>query len=82
MTAADPGYGFVAADIPEVGMGVVADWRGLGVGRRLLSELLERHPVMSLSVDTDNVGAAGLYRSLGFVDVVIVGTSVTMLMRP
>ncbi len=79
MPAEDPGYGFVAPEVPEVGMSVSPAWRGRGVGRRLLVTLLERHPTMSLSVDTDNTGAAGLYRSLGFADVATVGTSVTML---
>ncbi len=81
MTADDPGYGFVALDIPELGMAVVAPWRGRGVGRRLLRDLLDRHPVMSLSVDDENVGAERLYTSSGFVVVASVGTSKTMVRR-
>ena len=79
MTADDPGYGFVAADVPEVGMAVVDEWRGLGVGTRLLADLIERHPVMSLSVDTDNTGAMRLYERLGFVATGVDGTATTML---
>ena len=82
MDADDPGWGFVDADIPEVGMAVVAGMRGRGIGRRLLVELLERHPVMSLSVDKDNLPAIGLYESLGFITVAEEGTALTMLHRP
>lgn len=80
-TAHDPSYGFVSADVPEVGMAVVADRRGKGVGRALLMYLLDRHPTMSLSVDNDNVSARRLYESLGFVDLRADGTSVTMIRR-
>ncbi len=34
---------------------------------------------MSLSVDDENVGAVGLYRSIGFVPVESVGGSTTMV---
>lgn len=40
-TEADPGYGFVAEDVPELAMAVVASHRGQGVGRLLLSGLIE-----------------------------------------
>jgi predicted kinase/GNAT superfamily N-acetyltransferase len=81
MPADDPGYGFVAAGIPELGMAVVPTHRGRGVGRALLGALLGRNPVMSLSVDRDNEGAHRLYESLGFVDVEHVGTATTMIRR-
>ena len=38
--AGDPGYGFIAAAIPEVTIGVLADRRGRGLGSRLLRELM------------------------------------------
>ena len=79
MSAEDPGYGFVADHIPEIGMAVVPEWRGRGVGTRLIHDLIDRHPVVSLSVDNDNVGAMRLYARLGFVTVDVVGTSTTML---
>ncbi|MEZ5256807.1 MAG: GNAT family N-acetyltransferase [Ilumatobacteraceae bacterium] len=79
MTAADPGYGYVSDEIPELGMAVVQHWRGRGIGRRLLERLLDTHPRMSLSVDDENVGAAGLYRSIGFVPVESAGGSTTMV---
>jgi ribosomal protein S18 acetylase RimI-like enzyme len=80
--ADDRSYGWVSADVPEVGMAVVPASRGKGIGRAMLTALLERHPTMSLSVDVDNVGARALYESLGFAVVRPDGTSVTMLRRP
>ena len=71
--AAHPGYGFVAAVIPEISIGVEAGWRGRGVGRELLNALLataraNRHDALSLSVDHRNAPALALYRSIGFVE--------------
>ncbi len=82
--AGDPGYGFIAAAIPEVTIGVLADRRGRGLGSRLLRELIvlaqiEGLPALSLSVEPQNV-AARLYRSLGFVQVGTNGGSATMLL--
>ena len=77
--ATDPGYGFVAEEIPEVGIAVVDGWRGRGVGRALLNDLIGRHSVMSLSVDADNAGARRLYESIGFVVLHRDGTAFTML---
>lgn len=37
----DPGFGFVDAAVPEVGMGVVKEWRGRGVGGGLLAALVD-----------------------------------------
>src|SRR5690242_1810674 len=39
--ADDPGYGFVAPDVPELTVGVAAPWRGRGVGRALLRATAE-----------------------------------------
>jgi GNAT superfamily N-acetyltransferase len=69
-TAADPGYGYVADDIPELSMAVVATWRRCGVGRALLQEIIQRarsvgHRAISLSVERANF-AHRLYRSEGF----------------
>jgi len=79
--ADDPGYGHVSPDVPELGMAVVATHRGRGIGRRVLVDLLERHPVMSLSVDLENPVARRLYESLGFQWVADEGTAATMLRR-
>ena len=81
--ADDPGYGFVAPDVPELSIAVAQRWRGSGVGRRLLEELLRRaaaagHPSLSLSVDADNP-ARRLYEALGFRVVGREGGGMTML---
>ncbi len=69
-TDAEPAYGFVRADIPELTIGMVAEWRGRGVGRRLLRALADiarqrdlEH--ISLSVERANPAAA-LYRAEGY----------------
>lgn len=82
--AGDSGYGFVAAAVPEVTIGVLADSRGRGLGSRLLRELIvlaqiEGLPGLSLSVEPRNP-AARLYRRLGFVQVGTNGGSATMLL--
>jgi len=67
----DPGFGFVAPDVPEVTVAVVPMRRGRGVGRGLLEALLTRAAAsgirrVSISVEHGNA-AASLYTSLGFV---------------
>jgi GNAT superfamily N-acetyltransferase len=61
-TADNPGYGFVAEDVPELSIGVAAQWRGKGVGRALLRAVTGR---VSLSVETAN-RARELYVREGF----------------
>ena len=68
--AADPSYGFVAEDIPEVSIAVVAQQRGDGIGDRLLSELEHKArqrglPALALSVDPANP-ALRLYERHGY----------------
>lgn len=78
-TAADPGYGYVADDIPEIGIGVVAGRRGEGIGRALLNAIIAASDGdLSLSVEDGNP-AEELYRKQGFVPVGRVGNSTTML---
>jgi len=81
MTHTDPGYGFVAADVPELGTAVTTDWRARGVGTLLIEQLMARHPIISLSVDNDNDRARALYERLGFEPVGVEGTATTMLRR-
>jgi len=69
-TADAPGYGYVADDVPELSIGVVRQWRGMGVGRGLLQEMIRRaravgYRAISLSVERENF-AHGLYTSEGF----------------
>ncbi len=80
----DPGYGFVAAQIPELSIGVVAEARGQGLGRSLMNRLIDdarTHGVgqLSLSVELDNV-ALHLYASLGFTTVAEADGAATMVL--
>jgi ribosomal protein S18 acetylase RimI-like enzyme len=82
-TEGNHGYGFVADDVPELSIAVVASHRHQGIGRRLLVELIEAsvaqgYRAMSLSVVEDNP-ARGLYESTGFVPVEKHGRSWTMI---
>jgi GNAT superfamily N-acetyltransferase len=77
------GYGFVAEDIPELSIAVVASRRHQGIGRRLLLGLIEAsaaqgHRALSLSVNEHNP-ARGLYESVGFRPVEHHGAAWTMV---
>jgi ribosomal protein S18 acetylase RimI-like enzyme len=77
-----PGYGFVAAHIPEVTIGVVAGARGRGIGGALLRALADAAragdlEALSLSVEEDNP-ALRLYERVGFERVAIVANAWTM----
>lgn len=57
----------------ELGMGVVAEWRGRGIGRHLLLETVAAADAQNflrieLSVHSDNANAIQLYRSFGFLE--------------
>jgi GNAT superfamily N-acetyltransferase len=82
-TEASHGYGFVAPEVPELSIAVVASHRGQGIGRRLLVDLVaageaEGHPALSLSVHEGNPARA-LYESVGFVPVEQHGSTWTMV---
>ena len=84
-TEASHGYGFVAADVPELAIAVIASRRHEGIGRRLLIDLInasvgQGYPALSLSVREENP-ARGLYESVGFVCVRKHGSSWTMIRR-
>ena len=85
LPAADPGYGFVDADVSEVSIGVLHGHRGAGVGTALLDGLVELAraeglPSLSLSVETDNP-AVRLYAAAGFERLGEAGGAATMLLR-
>jgi GNAT superfamily N-acetyltransferase len=66
----DPGFGFVAADVPELTIGVQAAWRGRGLGRALLRAIASEARSagmsrISLSVERQNY-AHGLYQDEGY----------------
>jgi GNAT superfamily N-acetyltransferase len=80
-----PGYGYVAADVPELSMGVCADRRGQGVGSALLAGCVEQarglgRRALSLSVEDGNLAARALYERNGFVVVGRSGDSDTMVL--
>lgn len=82
-TAAIHGYGFVAEDVPELSIAVIASRRHEGIGRRLLIDLIDAsitqgYRALSLSV-AENNPARGLYESTGFVLVDQHGHSCTMV---
>lgn len=70
-TSDDPGFGYVADDIPEFSIAVVREWRGRGIGRALLKEMAARArwagvARISVSVERANF-ARNLYADEGFV---------------
>jgi GNAT superfamily N-acetyltransferase len=82
--AADPGYGFVAEDVPEMSVGVLPEHRGRGLGTQLVHGLISTARTvglegLSLSVEPDNF-AIGIYAGAGFVPVGVNAGSVTMLL--
>lgn len=82
-TEANHGYGFVAEDVPELSIAVIASRRHDGIGRRLLvglidASLAQGYSAISLSVREENP-ARGLYESVGFVLIEKHGTSWTMV---
>lgn len=71
LTAERPGYGYLGDDIPELTMAVIPTWRGQGVGKSLLQEMIAAAtdvgmPAISLSVERANY-ARHLYDEAGFV---------------
>jgi DNA-binding MarR family transcriptional regulator/GNAT superfamily N-acetyltransferase len=83
LPADDPGYGFVAEDVPELTLAVDARARGRGIGSALLARLIAAGrdagwPGISLSVEDGNTGARILYERAGFRTVGRNGDSDTM----
>ena len=71
-SAEEPGWGFIAVDVPELAIGVVAEARGRGIGGALLDALLalareQGFRALSLAVDRQNP-ARRLYERKGFRD--------------
>jgi ribosomal protein S18 acetylase RimI-like enzyme len=80
---ASHGYGFVADEVPELAIAVIASRRHQGIGRRLLIGLIEAsitqgYVALSLSVNRANP-ARGLYESVGFQPVETRESSLTMI---
>lgn len=79
LTAADPGYGYVDDETPELAIGILPAHRGCGVGTALMTELIEltkpHYGGISLSTRAANTPALRLYERVGFRK--IPGTEVT-----
>jgi RimJ/RimL family protein N-acetyltransferase len=78
------GYGYVASDIPELGMALLSEYRGRGIGSILLRRTLEiaadSFGAVSLSVFEDNP-AKRLYERLGFEPIATSENVVIMMKR-
>jgi len=82
-SSAEPGYGFIDEETPELSIAVVPNKRGNGHGSRLLKALIDRaradgFGTLSLSVEPDNP-ALPLYEKFGFRKVGENGGAWTML---
>jgi ribosomal protein S18 acetylase RimI-like enzyme len=70
LTGADPGYGYVDDQTPELAIGVHPAYRGLGVGTAMLLRLIDlaklTYPGISLSTRAANTPAVRLYERMGF----------------
>jgi ribosomal protein S18 acetylase RimI-like enzyme len=84
LTGDEKGYGYVDDETPELGMAVLPEYRGRGVGsellRRLLASAAAVYRSVSLSVSADNP-AMRLYERAGFERACACGASVTMIRR-
>jgi ribosomal protein S18 acetylase RimI-like enzyme len=83
-TAAAPGYGYVADDVPELAIAVYPEFRGQRVGTLLLGSVIaraerDRARGISLSVNRDN-RVKHLYARYGFEVVAEPGDALTMLL--
>ncbi len=83
-TAAEPGYGYVADDVPELSIGVFPEFRGQKVGTLLMGSIIARAErdhvrAISLSVNRENP-AKRLYARCGFEVVGEPTDSVTMVL--
>lgn len=84
LSADNPGYGFVAEDIPELTIGVLPEFRGIGAGTALMTSLIAAGrsrglTAISLSVEDGN-RARALYERMGFAKVGRNGGSDTLLL--
>jgi GNAT superfamily N-acetyltransferase len=84
LPADNHGYGYVADDVPELGMAVLPAYRGQGVGSALLSGLMaqalsEGWTRLSLSVEDGNGQARRRYQRQSFAVVGRAGDSDTMV---
>ncbi|HKR00013.1 MAG TPA: GNAT family N-acetyltransferase [Pyrinomonadaceae bacterium] len=71
--ADDPGFAYLDERTPEMGIALLPEYRGKGLGGALIERLLEAvknlYPAISLSVSPNNRRAIRLYERKGFVTV-------------
>jgi len=84
-SSVSPGYGYVADDVPELGMAVLEPFRRRGAAGALLDALIARARgeslrAVSLSVEDGNDVARLLYERRGFVRCGRVGDSDVLLL--
>jgi GNAT superfamily N-acetyltransferase len=69
---ADKGFGYVKDEIPELAIAVLPDYRGQGIGTKLLTQILGtakmKYPAVSLSVRANNP-VVRLYERTGFMKI-------------
>ncbi|WIV21201.1 GNAT family N-acetyltransferase [Paenibacillus polygoni] len=80
------GFGYAGHDVPELGMALKEEYRGIGIGKALLQMMIDglkekEIKKVSLSVDPENSDAMKLYRRFGFKEVGMVDTSITMVLE-
>ncbi len=64
-------YGHLYDGVPSMAISLLPEYRGMGLGKRLLSGLLDElrktgHSRVTLAVQKENYAAYGLYTRLGF----------------
>ena len=68
----EKGYGYISDDIPELAIALLPNFRGQGIGTKLLKQTLtlaqDQFSAVSLSIRADNP-ALRLYQRVGFVPV-------------
>jgi len=79
------GFGFVNPETPELSMSVKEQYRGQGIGTRLLTamiKMLHETGVSQVSLSVDKVNYAyRLYKKIGFEDYESCNDSMTMLLK-
>jgi len=68
------GYGFVDEETPELGIALIPEVRGKGIGKKLMREMFQLaksagFKALSLSVNPQNVPALNMYEKNGFIKV-------------
>jgi GNAT superfamily N-acetyltransferase len=78
------GYGYVDEKTPEISIALLKEYRGFGIGTRMIQEIIlkarQQYPGISLSV-VESSPARRLYERLGFKSVGRIQDSLTMLLR-